>query len=91
MWLVCFSLAMQVTGIFPLKSCLPGKTFIKKMVRSKVELKNTGLGQNNKYFGGEVGPIFLGGSKILRGEENPAFPGKLALGKKPWVICYKVS
>jgi hypothetical protein len=27
--------------------------------------------------------VFLGGSKILRGEENPAFPGKLALGKKP--------
>jgi hypothetical protein len=27
-------------------------------------------------------PNFFGGSKILRGEENPAFHGKLALGKR---------
>jgi hypothetical protein len=27
-----------------------------------------------------------GGSKILGGEENPAFPGKLALGKRPCII-----
>jgi hypothetical protein len=41
-----------------MKSCLLGKIFIKKIVLSKVELKNTGLRQNKKYFGGEVGPIF---------------------------------
>jgi hypothetical protein len=46
-----------------MKSCLPGKTFIKK-VRSKVELKNTELGQNNKYFGGKLAQ-FWGRSKIL--------------------------
>jgi hypothetical protein len=65
------------------KSCLPGKTFIKK-VRSKVELKKTGHGQNKKILGRGSWPNFWGGgSKILGGEENPAFPGKLALGKKP--------
>ncbi len=52
-----------------------GEDIRKQIVQSKVKLKNTGLRQNKK--------IFWGGSKILRGEENPAFPGKLALGKKP--------
>jgi hypothetical protein len=32
----------------------------KKIVRSKLELKNTGYGQNKKYFGGEVSPILRG-------------------------------
>jgi hypothetical protein len=53
-------------------------------VWSKDELKNTGLGQNKKYFRGGRWPNFLGGRKILGGgEENLSFPGKLALGKKP--------
>jgi hypothetical protein len=54
---------------FSHETLFAGEDIHKKIVRSKVELKNTGLGQNKKYFGGE---------------ENPAFPGKLALGKKPW-------
>jgi hypothetical protein len=44
-----------------MRSCLPGKTFIKKIVQSNVKLKNTGLGQNKKYFGGGVRPIWGGG------------------------------
>jgi hypothetical protein len=49
---------------------------------SKVELKNTGLGQNKKYFG--ILYFFLGGEdKFEGGGENPSFPGKLASGKKP--------
>jgi hypothetical protein len=33
-------------------------------VWSKDKLKNTGLGQNQKYFGGEDGPIFWGEDKF---------------------------
>jgi hypothetical protein len=51
-------------------------------VQSKVELKNTGLGLNKKYFLGGSWPNFFWGKYNFRGEENPAFPGKLALGKK---------
>ena len=34
---------------------------------------------------------FWEGRSILGGEENPAFPGKLALGKKPWYIYNSTS
>ncbi len=66
---------------FPQEILFAGEDIWKQITRSKVELKNTGLGQNKKYFGGEDDPIFFWGGKInFWGEENPSFPGKLALG-----------
>ncbi len=41
-----------------------GEDIHKKIVQSKIELKNTGLGQNKKYFGWEDGPIFFGEVKF---------------------------